>query len=315
MSIYQFLESEIPTIAYCVLHQARGDVPREEYVATMKELHERIRLESNEMVNGYQRHVSDALAREVLGLQHLLSHFLQMPIQSDAGEVQQLLTEAFERHQKHLLGPVYTGIQGSSEGRFFFVPSKMAIEKKVLKNGRTSLEEMGFAMVKGSPEIFESVFTLRGGANLDVIEHIVRDKLGIYSTTHGKHLKESGGFTYAAYNLVYAAGDPPTIDQAAQVTELRIAFTKPDVKYAPFRKGLSDTLEAMRESVPVQHVTLWQRKLGLGSGREFLLRILTDRSEVGGEILNWLNSNDQVPFVREAIIAHGQLTVKEMLML
>ena len=204
-------------------------------------------------------------------------------------------------------------LHGSLESKVFFAGSKKSLEKKLLKNGKTYLDGLGFTTTKGSPDIFESTFIVQGGMNLDILEHIVRDRLGIYATTHGKHIKEFSGYSYAAYNLAFAKGEMPASDAIQKYNELTFYFSKPDVKYAPFRSGLTEVMEKLNEGLDLKHVSLWQRKLGLGVGREFVLRVISDRSETAGNIIEWMNGYDDKTFVRESIIGGGHLLVKELL--
>jgi hypothetical protein len=314
MSIYNFLGSDIPTIAYINVHQPGEGVTRDEYVKTLQELHERIRTESAELTSSYMRSVDEAVARDAQGLQHMLSQFLQTPLRSDTGDVQRTLREALQRQQENILGTVRAGVQASTEGRYLLLTSKQPLERKLLKNGRRSLEELGFLTAKGTPDVYESMFLVRGGENLDVIEYLVREKLGIYATTHGKHITQFKSFVAAVYNLIFQLGEYPAAGTAQSWMELTLSFSKPDVKYAPFRKALGDALEKLRQNVPVRYLTLWQRKLALGRGREFQLRMMTDSSDAAGAVLNWLNGYDEPAFVKGSILGSGNLTVKEMLL-
>lgn len=313
MSLYSYLNTPIPVITYCALHQAQIGVPRDEYIKTMKELHQRIAQESREINAGYGKHLVDAIARECQSLQNSLAHFLQTPISSDNNEVRSMLVESFGRFKDQILPSSPTGLNGSLEGRVSFVTSKKPLERKLLKNGKSYLTALGLTTIKGHPDIFESSFTVEGAMNLDVLEHIVRDRLGIYSTTHGKHIKEFSGYSYAAYNLAFAQGEVPPGGEIQKHVELAFFFSKPDMKYAPFRNGLSEVLEKLAGDIKVKHISLWQRKLGLGAGREFVLRIISEESKTAADIVDWLNGYEEKKFVRESIIGSGHLVVKELL--
>ena len=313
MSLYTLIESPVPTIAYCALHQARPDIAREEYMKTMKELHQRIGKETRAINSAFEKFLSDTIAKESQSLRNTLAQFLQTPISSDSQDVQSILVESFERLKGQVLGGSAIGLAESLESKVFFVSSKKALEKKLLKNGREYLENLGFNTIKGSSDIFESTFVVNGGMNLDILEHIVRDRLGIYYTTHGKHIKEFSGYAYAAYNLAFAKGKLPANDKIQKYTELTFHFSKPDVKYTPFRAGLSEAFEKLHEVLALDYISLWQRKLGLGAGLEFNLRIVSDNAEAASEVLQWLNLYEGEPFVRGAIIDWGNLVVKELL--
>lgn len=313
MSLYTLLESPVPTIAYCATHQARPEIPRAEYLKTMKELHERIQRESVEINAALEKHHSDVIVKESQNLRNTLAHYLQTPISSDAEDVHRILVESFERIQGQLLDPVPAGLVESLEGEVFFATSKKSLEKRLLKNGKAYLDKLGFMTVKGAPAIFESMFIVKGAANLDVLEHIVRDRLGIYSTTHGKHIAEFGGYSYAVYNLAYAKGKLPANGAIDRYTDLTFFFSKPDMKYAPFRAGIIEAVEKLTGGVSVDHIALWQRKLGLGGGKEFRLQIVTENSETALDALQWLNDYEEHPFVRDVIVVNGSLVVKELL--
>ncbi len=311
--MYSIVQTPLPTIAYCAFHQPNRSVPADEYVKTMVELHQRIAQESIELNAARTKFLSEAVTRESQGVQNALAQFLHTPISSDKEEVQRTLRESFERLKDQLLDGSSVGLSESVESRVFFVSSKKSLEKKLLRNGKLYLEKLGFATVKGSAEIFESTFIVNGGMNLDILEHIVRDRLGIYSTTHGKHIKEFEGYAYAAYNLAFVKGKMPAPDTVADYTELAFYFSKPDVKYAPFRSGLSEALEKLADGLALDYVSLWQRKLGLGVGKEFVLRVVGNRPEAAAEVIHWLDEYEEKPFVREAIIGNGNLLVKELL--
>lgn len=314
MSLYTFLNTPIPTIAYSALHQVRPGIPRDEYQATMNELHERIAEESRDINATYSKHLAETLSRESQTLQNALSHFLQTPISSDNEEVQRMLVESFERFKSQIHTDIPVGLQRSLESKVFLVSSKHTLEKKLLRSGKAYLGEIGFTTTKGHEDIFESTFIMQGAMNLDVLEHIIRDRLGIYSTTHGKHLGEFKGYAYGVYNLAFAQGEIPSGDIMEKHTELTFYFSKPDVKYGPFREGLSEALEKLTTSLGLKYVSLWQRKLGLGGGKEFVLRIISDKPDASREVVEWLNGYDEKTFVGESIVGGGHLLIKELLL-
>ena len=312
MSLYRFIDTPVPVIDYCVFHQAQPDLPKDEYLKTMKELHLRVAKESDDINAGYTKYIADAMAREGQRLRNTLSHFLQTPFSSDNEEVRVLLEESIGRFRDQMLDGSRAGLQRSREGRLFFVSSQKSAEKRLLKNGKTYLDTLGFKTTKGHPDIYESTFTIEGGTNLDILEHIVRDKLGIYSTTHGKHLKESGGYCFAAYNQAFALGALPAVTETSKQVELDFFFSKPDMKYAPFRSGMSEAVEALFSKLKLTYASLWQRKLGLGAGKEFVLRLMSDESEASADIISFLNGYEK-KFVKECLISSGHLLLKEIL--
>ncbi len=313
MSIYTLLSTPLPTIAYCAMHQALPTVPLAEYMKTMKELHERIAYESEAINAEYTKSLRETLLREVQAIHGSLSSFLQTPISSDDKEVRHILEEEIGKFGDAVVDNKGYGLKYSVEGKVFHASTKKALEKKLLSAGKAYLEELGFTSGKGKGEIFESMFVVEGGLNLDILEHIVRDRLGIYSTTHGKHIKEFGEYAYTAYNLVHSVGTLPEREARRKYFEAVLFFSKPDTKYAPFRKALVDILKKLHEEVKPVHLALWQRKLGLGVGKEFALRVASDNSDQISGVVHWLEEHDENPLIKETLIRDGKLILKELL--
>ena len=313
MSIYTLLSSPLPTIAYCAMHQSLPTVPVAEYMKTMKELHERIAYESEAINAEYTKSLREMMLREVQAIHGGLSSFLQMPISSDDKDVRRILEEELGKFGEAMADNNGYGLKYSVEGKVFRVSTKKTLEKKLLSAGKVYLEELGFTPGKGTGAIFESMFVVEGGINLDIIEHIVRDRLGIYSTTHGKHIKEFGEYAYTVYNLVHSIGSLPEREARRKHFEADLYFSKPDTKYAPFRKSAVDILKKLSEEVKPIHLALWQRKLGLGVGKEFVLRIVSNNSDQISGVVQWLEEHDENPLIKETLIRDGNLILKELL--
>lgn len=313
MSVYKLLSTPVPTIAYCAMHQALPGVPAVEYEKTMREFHDRVAEETGIITASYGKYVRESVSRQSQLIRVALSQFLQTPISTDDEHVQEVLDESLEKFRESQADGSGFGLKQSVEGKFFFPPSKKAREKRLLQNGRAYLEELGFNFGRTRGEIFESIFIVNGGMNLDILEHIVRDRLGIYSTTHGKHIKEFDSYSYAAYNLVHVNGALPGREKLARYTELDLYFSKPDIPYGPFREGLVAALNGLSQKLGVDYISLWQRKLGLGAGKEFVLRIVCGSATKVGQSLKWLEGYKEHSFVRQAVIEDGKLLVKELL--
>ncbi|MFN0157033.1 MAG: hypothetical protein ACKVRP_03050 [Bacteroidota bacterium] len=313
MGLYSHLSTPIPTIAYCAIHQALPSVPKDEYIKTMKELHRRIAEEAAAIESGYEKAMRETIQRQSQMVRNSLSPFLQTPLHGDKDEVTAIIGDSLDKIKGQLLEGTTPGLSYSYEGRIFFPTSRRSMEKKLLKHGKDHLAGLDLSMKDGAPDTFESVFVVRGGMNLDVLEYIVRDKLGIYATTHGKHIKEFGGYSYAAYNRVYARGEVPAQQSMSGYLEMAVFFSKPDVKYAPFRSALTGALDKLLAAIPIESVSVWQRKLGLGRGTEFVLRLVSNQPEALSECLEWIAAYEEQPHVADALTTQGSLVVKELL--
>jgi hypothetical protein len=317
MTVYTYLSNPVPTIAYCAIHQAASHVTEDDYVKTMKELHQRILHESVAIQEGYRRTLEEIISREGQAVRGSLTEFIQTPLRSDEEEVRGRIGESLRRVTEQLDGSGRLGLIRSLEGKLTFPASRTPHERKILQHGKEYFEGLGFALAKDSSPSFESMFVVQGGLNLDILEHIVRDKLGIYATTHGKHIKEFGNYAYSMYNLVYESGTFPVPgDDQSGLQELAIFFSKPApevIKYAPFRSGLSQALDKLMQATKPAQISVWQRKLGLGVGVEFVLRILCTNSEGVGEIIQWLSRYKEKSLIPEVLTEKGRLTVKPIL--
>ncbi|RPH37828.1 hypothetical protein EHM92_01670 [bacterium] len=313
MKTYPLLNTPVPVISYCIFHQPKKGRSGDEYVNTMRALHERVQKESGEMKNAFAKGVREAIARESQMVSGLLSQFLTTPIQSDRAEVRRVIAEGIERSLGQAGMNSEIGVSWSSEGKTCFPPHRKALERKLQQNGKAYLQDLGFTSDGSAGDIFESVFVVEGGINLDLIEHSVRDRVGIYSPPHGTHLGESTTYTFGAYNLVYASGTRPPQEQKKGLVEISFSFSKPPVEYALFRKALAAGLEQYVSGDAALYTSLWQRKLGLGRGKEFILRFLCDEMKKLDGIMKWLHERRDPDFPAEALAEKGAMLLKELL--
>jgi hypothetical protein len=141
----------------------------------------------------------------------------------------------------------------------------------------------------------------------------VRDRIGIYDSPHGTHLQGLGSYSFSAYNLVYAAGARPSQERKKGLVEVSIAFSKPPVEYVPFRKSITSGLDQHVAGDTILYTSLWQRKLGMGKGREFILRFLCDEIERLDAIMHWLHEHHERDFPTGALVDQGAMFFKELL--
>ncbi|MEX0602173.1 MAG: hypothetical protein WD295_02450, partial [Bacteroidota bacterium] len=286
MSIYDSLKTERPKILYSAIHQVKKGTRPEEYRKTMQDLHALIREQSHAVSEEWRTTLRDLLQRESQVLRGNLTQFLTTPLKSDFDEIEKTLRE----HVSGLLSEVVPfetlGVLTTVEGRMIPFEGSGSAGKKLVTAGKSLLLELGFQSGKAKGEIYESQFVVDGGLNLDIIEHLVRDRIGIYTPVHGKHIQVFDSYSYAAHNLVYLSGDLG--GRAAY--EASIHFSKGETRYAPFRNGAGELLDEIREAHPMNHMSLWQRKLGLGTGREFVLRLRTDNPALVVDVFETIRS-------------------------
>jgi hypothetical protein len=103
-----------------------------------------------------------------------------------------------------------------------------------------------------------------------------RNGIGIYHSTYEKKLNEFEMITCSLQNLLFLDG---AIENDTDRFELQLSFTKAKQAYDVFCKELGESIKLFRREINHLNVSVWQRKLGLGIGQDYTLRIRTrDRS-------------------------------------
>ena len=313
MSIYTSLKTSIPVISYSIIHRPQKRNAGEAYERTIQQMHARVEEESLVVGANFRKELDEAAERQSQMLRGALSQFLETPIRSDTAELQNIFRETFGKHRDQLTTGVPAGVIGSSEGVIRVKQSRSSALRVLEGNGKRYLREIGYAVTKANSPVYESVYLVQGGENLDVLEHIVRDRLGIYSSPHGDHIKLVQTFAVAAHNLLYSSGAAYERAVPGSWGEAVLYFSKPDVPYEDFRSALVSAIEDVAGKASVPSVSVWQRKLGLGPGKEFVLRcVLTAERQVEA-VVDAMRSAGLSLHLLDAIVKRGCLVVKEVL--
>lgn len=310
MSVYALLGIPVPRIAYVVLHQPAGGTPRADYEGVMREMHARLAEESSGLNTRRAKLLSEVSSRQGQMLRGALSPFIETPIQSDNAEVQDLFREYFEKFVDQVTERGAEGMITSSEG-LIVTASALPGLRAPEAAGRQFLSDVNFASGRSAPRVYESVFEVEGGRNLDVLEHLVRDRMGIHTGTHGRHVEGNAHFVISAYNRILHAESaaPP----ATPWGEAVLTFSKPAMTYDDFRASLAIVLGALGRVKGIVSIAVWQRKLGLGRGNEFALRCALRTRQAAAKIAGPIKECDAPRAVIESILGHGHLFLREFL--
>jgi len=308
MSIYSALGFDEPTISYCALHQVRKGIQPEVYRQTMKDFHGLLREETEKVNTAWKAFRDEAVSRSIQSARSHLLQYLSTPLKSDTDEIQRILREKIQDYSNAVLSGNPLGMLLTSEGKIIDVPAS-ATWKSLTASGKRYLTELGFSGGRPRRDVYESVFVVAGGQNLDVIEHIVRDRIGIYTPVHGKHIREFDSYSYGVHNLVLLLGP---LEAKDALFEAGLYFSKGGVKYDVFRATLREMLEPAQQQFSLTHVSLWQRKLGLGVGREFVLRIQGTDMKPLLDAIKDLQSKASKPFMKQPLKG-GNVLCKEMI--
>jgi len=310
MSVYA--PFPLPVMTYGILHRPIASAARDDYEATLVEMHRRVEEESALFSERHMKVLSDLSERQSQILRGSLSQFLETPIRSDDAEVQSIFLEAFGEHRSLVAEEGPYGAFVSWAGVAASPLTGPAWLKKLESNARRSRRSIGLEPSKGGTDVYESVYVVRGGLNLDILEHIVRDKLGIYASAHGKHIGESEPFVVAAHNLLHTSGDDFWKSLPSAWGEAVLLFDKPAVPYDEFRAALTALIDGSLSGAGTMSATLWQRKLGLGRGSEFALRVLLAAHREVIPFIDRLRAAKDPPYAKETFGAQAGLFIKQI---
>jgi len=282
MDVYRALNADVPQLLFTVMHQAGPVVPEEDFTRTVTALHMDIRQQALAIGEELHRWLEQQYRQQAEETVQKLQRLAALAENADLGKVQEALERDYSRLASRVGTESLLGMQGSGEEVFVEegpVDSDLA---KRFVDGCEYLASLGFK--PGQGPLHEAWLLFRGSIHYDVLEHVVRDRIGIYKSSHGDHIVYVGRVSFGTYNLIYQLGEGLTADQADdRVTqEVTFAFGKGPVQYSPFRQEVSAMLEHVGEQTNLIHASFWQRKLGLGTGKEFVLRL---RVPVGEEAL------------------------------
>ncbi len=306
MDVYRALNADIPQLLFTVMHQSGPTVSDEEFTRTVTALHKEIRRQAQAIGEELHQWLGKQYNLQAEEMVRKLRRLGVLADKADAVEVQQILERDYSRLGNRLGSESLLGLQGSGEEVFAEEIAGDPDLAKRVADGREYLASLGFKPGQGS--LHEAWLLFRGSLHYDVMESVVRDRMGIYRGTHGAHIENIARTSFGTYNLVYQLGESLTADLAGDVLtqEVTFAFSKDHVQYSPFRQEVSALMEQVGEQINLMHASFWQRKLGLGTGKEFVLRLRLPAGEAAlGEVIEVIAGAGRVG--KETIVKRGKM--------
>lgn len=282
MSIYDVLSFDIPILAYSIRHQPRKSMTSKEYTKTMLGFRTELKEESEKIQLTWQNYLSDFTAKAVQTTRGNLSQFLSTPIQSDTGEIQHIISDQIVQTAEQLLPKIPYGILEGYDGRFMIEAPQVEIPKVRALGARSFFQNAGFKIGRNNSAAFESIYLIQGGTNLDILEHLLRNRLNIYESSYGTKTNQPAMIISSLYNLLFLDGN---FDRNTDRFELQVRFTKGKDSNELFNNDLNEAMKVFRIEIHDLNISLWQKKFGIGIAEEYVLRIKTkDRSTLRGAI-------------------------------
>ena len=308
MDVYRALNADVPQLLFTVMHQSGPTVSDEEFTRTVTALHKEIRRQAQAMGEELRQWLGEQYNLQAEETVRKLRRLGVLAENADAAEVQQILERDYSRLGNRIGSLSLLGLQGSGEEVFVEEIAGDPDLGKRVADGREYLASLGFK--PGQGPLHEAWLLFRGSLHYDVMESVVRDRMGIYRGAHGAHIENIARTSFGTYNLVYQLGESLTADLVGDVLtqEVTFAFSKGPVHYSDFRQDVSALMEHVGEQINLLHASFWQRKLGLGTGKEFVLRLRVPASENAlREVIEAIASAGRRG--KETIIKRGKLLV------
>jgi hypothetical protein len=312
MDVYRAINADVPQLLFTVLQQAPPTVSDEEFIRTASSLQMDFRNQAHEMSELLHLWLARHYKQQAEETVQKLKRLGMLSAQADVPEAQQVLERDFSRLGSRLSSEIMIGMQGSAVETFSEeTPSDPDLAQHVA-DGREYLTSLGFK--PGQGHLHETWLLFRGSIHYDIIEHIVRGRMNIDTGNFNKHSENVERTSFSTYTLVYQLGESLTTDLNIDGTqEVTFAFSKGLIHYGQFRQEVSALMEEVGDSMNPIHASFWQRKLGLGSGKEFVLRLrlpagVTQLKDALSEIA------DAGRLGKEVIVKRGKLILGKRLM-
>src|SRR5215472_19028254 len=306
MDVYRALNIDVPQLLFTVMHQSGPAISDEDFTRTVTTLQMDIRRQTQEVGEELHLWLQQQYTQQAEETLQKLQRLSLLSEHADPQQVQEILARDNQRLGMRVGTASSLGMQGSAEETFSEeAPTDPDLARR-FNDGREYLASLGFK--PGQGVIHEAWLLFRGSVHYDVMEHIMRDRMGIYRGSHGEHIQHVARTSFGTYNLVYQVGESLTADRVGDALpqEVTFAFNKGPVHYSDFRQDVSALMEHIGEQINLVHASFWQRKLGLGTGKEFVLRL---RIPAGEETLRGLISAiaDSGRIGKETIVKRGKL--------
>ena len=312
MSIFNELGILSRIISYCEMHQAR---PTAEIIGFQKILSESLQntlADAALIRDAFQSSLLEARIKSAQVAQGALNQYLSTPIKSDNEDVQRIIKEALEKNSSHILPTSKIGIEAAwnsnvvDDAKIVGSQSKLSVlVRKMLSSGRRKLTHMGFMRGRTPSTIFETVYLVETGINLDVLESILRKRRSAGDIRQNVDNTWSG-----MYNVLATVGAG---EQTASVWEASLYPRAAGIKNAEFIVEAEKIFERLSKEFNLHQLSLWQNKFSFCEEDNFTIRVrMIPDQKLLFEIVKWLTSLEN-EHLKKALTGDAALIVKEII--
>jgi hypothetical protein len=238
-----------------------------------------------------------------------LNQYLSTPIKSDNADVQRIIAEALEKYSDQFLPALNLGIEDAwasnilPDAKIVSSQTKLSVlVRKMLSGGKHNLKHLGFARGKTPSNIFETVFLLKTGINLDVLEFIIRKHRA------GRDRLQTPENTWTGiYNVLSTIG---TTEQRGTSWEAALYPQTTGIESTEFVAELEKIFDRLSKEFNLHQLSVWQNKFPFHENDNFAIRIMMmPDQKLLFEIIRWLGSIENES-IKKALTADAALIVK-----
>lgn len=312
MDIYRALNADVPLSLFTILHQTAPTLSRDEYEQLVTTLHNDVSTQTESLGNELLKWQQKQYLEQAEEMGRKLQRLGFLSDQVDIAQVQDALLQDYQRMGSRIGSRSLVGLLGAAEIVLDEAKPVDAELARLAANGQRYLATLGFKPGRGM--MHESCLLFRGSVHYDIIEHLVRNRTELHQGKYDKSLAHILHMAISAYDLVYQTGEGLSAEPNEDVPMQQVAFAmnKGNIPYSLFRQNVSIMLEDVGEHVLIFHASFWQRKLGLGIGKEFVLRFRLLEGEE--HLQSLIDALQKMGSVGKEVVEQGALMVGKRLL-
>jgi hypothetical protein len=312
MNLHTELGIPAKLISYGVLQQIRSATNVDEFRKSLQESLGRVRDEATSLRRAFQTSLLDSRMRFAQVAKGSLNQYLSTPIKSDNEEVERIIKEAFEKYSEQILPTQNIGIESAWSSQLIvdsaLVRGQTKISgtvRKMLSAGKRTLKEMDFKWGRNASSIFESVYLLDGGMNLDALEFL------LWKSTPGDVQSSAIECSRSSlYNIIASVGDSEPKNNLWEASMIPANKGTADAGFVP---DIEKAFEQLMKEFNLHQLSLWQKRLSSGEDSKFVVRARTiPDQKLLCEIVKWFTVSENES-LRRSLTENGALVVKEII--